>query len=635
MTDGGGVRPGDAGGAGARPAGSGLARADRGRPDHSAGGGAEGRSRSGRSDTGRIRRTHSLYWHGAVAVAGVVAILIAGAVVILHLIHGASAGSGGIPAATGGSGMEQARAIRLLGGLVLLTALFLAGIFRWIRHRILDELESLVALVEEEDPDRPGGRVLPPMGVGEFERLRQAFTRFLGRFAASRARQEEAEGTLGSVVEHAADAILVLDRSHRIVSWNRGAEETFGFPPSEIVGQPYASLIPVGDEEPELSTPLAPGSTVKDLRTRRLRRDGSTIDVSLTRSRIPASEDREERIVEIVRDISATRRLEEELLRTEKMAAVGKISSKVVHEIRNPLASINLNVDLIRDFLIGSPGGADPEAEEVVGAIKREIRRLSQITDEYLQFSRLPLAAFRRERVNDILVELYDFMRPSIHKKGIRLVLNLDERDPEAVCDATLLRQALLNLLRNAVDATEGQRGQIQIGTRAISLEEAAELGLVGPEPGRGHGAEPEPEPEPDPGRGPKTGPGSRSGPESSATGGEKSDTARRGNGAGTDDAEEAMVGPGAVGDGSESYAGVEISVADNGRGIPGDQLNRIFEPFFTTKKDGTGLGLALVMRAVEEHRGKIACMSVPGRGTTFRLIVPVVPASGSHPDES
>jgi PAS domain S-box-containing protein len=368
--------------------------------------------------------------------------------------------------------------------------------------------------------------------------------------SAGRGRSRPQVRDLGPILEHAADAVLLLDGERRILAWNRAAEEIFAVAPGEMQGMPYARLVPGGQEEAELLAPLPPGEKVKDLRTRRRRGDGAILDVSLTRSRLPEATGTEERFVEILRDISATRRLEEDLLRSEKMAAVGKISSKVVHEIRNPLASINLNVDL----LLQGPGagGEDPEAREILQVIKREVRRLSQITEEYLQFSRLPRAAFRGERVNDILIELSDFARPLISRKGVRLTLLLDEADPEAVCDATLLRQALLNLLRNSVDATVEGEGAIQMATR---LRPQAEGGST-----------------------------------------------------------------------------VEISVEDNGCGIPRDLLERIYEPFFTTKKDGTGLGLALVQRAVEEHRGSIRCESLPGKGTIFRLVIPCAPPPARSP---
>ena len=70
----------------------------------------------------------------------------------------------------------------------------------------------------------------------------------------------------------------------------------------------------------------------------------------------------------------------------------------------------------------------------------------------------------------------------------------------------------------------------------------------------------------------------------------------------------------------------IEIALADSGRGIPEEDLDHIFEPFFTTKEaSGTGLGLAVVWGIVEEHGGKIEVTSSPGRGTTFRILLPLV----------
>ncbi len=441
------------------------------------------------------------------------------------------------------------RAMTTLALVILASSLFLAGVFTWSRRRVLGAVDALVTRIEAADPERPDRVELPSLAVQEIERLRQAFARFFDRFAAGKVRQAEAEGTLGQVLRDAADAIMVLDRDHRVLQWNRGAEETFGYVASEIVGQPYAMLCPSGEEEPAFALP---GQAVKDLRTRRRRKDGEVIDVSVARSRLSFSREGEERYVEIARDISIKRRLEQELMQSEKMAAVGKISSKVVHEIRNPLAAINLNVDLLGETLENQSALAakhgidfDPEAGEILDILKRETVRLSQIAEEYLQFSRLPRAAFREEAINPIVTELCGFLRPELERRRIVLRLELDPSEPRAVCDATLVRQALLNLLRNAVDAVKSGQGMVTIATRAAG-----------------------------------------SGPES----------------------------------------GVEIEVRDNGRGIDSGERARLFEPFFTTKKDGTGLGLALVQRAAEEHGGTIICVSTRGEGASFRLTLPREP---------
>jgi signal transduction histidine kinase len=73
-----------------------------------------------------------------------------------------------------------------------------------------------------------------------------------------------------------------------------------------------------------------------------------------------------------------------------------------------------------------------------------------------------------------------------------------------------------------------------------------------------------------------------------------------------------------------EGADGVWVSVADTGGGIPQEQINRIFEPFYTTKKKGTGLGLMIVQRIVRAHGGRIELESQVGRGTTFRIWLPL-----------
>lgn len=275
---------------------------------------------------------------------------------------------------------------------------------------------------------------------------------------------QETRGLLAGIVEDAADAILLLDAEARIRLWNRGAEETFGYTASEAVGQPYDLLLPpgVGLEE-SLTRAVAAAGTVRDLRTQRRRKDGEILEVSLTRSRVRGNGGGASASVEILRDVTRQRELERELIRTEKMAAVGKIASKVVHEIRNPLGSINLNVDLLLDGIGSGDGPEEREAREILQTIKREMRRLSQITEEYLQFSRMPQPTGKEEDLNVVLLDLADFLRPELRRSGIRLVLNLDDRKPKVACDSRLLRQVILNLIRNAMEVVPVQSGQVSI----------------------------------------------------------------------------------------------------------------------------------------------------------------------------
>ncbi|MBU1700699.1 MAG: PAS domain S-box protein [Candidatus Eisenbacteria bacterium] len=278
-------------------------------------------------------------------------------------------------------------------------------------------------------------------------------------------RLSRTENTLTPILDQTEEAILILDLNEVIRSCNPAARDIFGYPADQMIGQPYSRLLPNGDPKHEgFLKRLNQKGKVQDFQTTRCLADGSEIAVSISRYLVKGDEGLALGTVEILRDLSEYRRIEQELLTTEKMAAVGKMSSKVVHEIRNPLASISLNVDLLGDSLHLLPPHEESEATEILQNLKRETRRLRQITEEYLQFSRLLRKEFRLEDVNQVLLELADFARPEFRRKGIQILLRLDEKQPKAMIDAGSIRQAGLNLVRNAMEAADPQ-GHIRLST--------------------------------------------------------------------------------------------------------------------------------------------------------------------------
>lgn len=151
-----------------------------------------------------------------------------------------------------------------------------------------------------------------------------------------------------------------------------------------------------------------------------------------------------------------------ELLRAEQLAAVGRISAQITHEIRNPLNAIGLNAELLGDEV-----AASPEARALVAAIQREVDRLEAITDEYLRFARLPKPAFAREDLNEIVSGLATFIRPEMEAASVELELALAPALPAVRADEAQLRAALLNLLRNSREAMPGG-GRVTIGTQSV-----------------------------------------------------------------------------------------------------------------------------------------------------------------------
>jgi len=139
-----------------------------------------------------------------------------------------------------------------------------------------------------------------------------------------------------------------------------------------------------------------------------------------------------------------------DLLAAERLAAAGRISAQITHEIRNPLNSLGLNAELLAEELAES-GSA--EARALLGAISREVDRLDGVTEEYLRFARLPKPSMAREDLNEILGALLDFVAPEMAAARVRVERALAPGLPPVRGDEGQLRAAFLNLLRNSREA--------------------------------------------------------------------------------------------------------------------------------------------------------------------------------------
>ena len=235
---------------------------------------------------------------------------------------------------------------------------------------------------------------------------------------------------------------------------------------------------------------------------------------------------------------------QEQLLHRERLATVGKLSAQITHELRNPLSSIGLNSELLKEELSVTQGAPDLEgARDLLTNIIREVERLREITEEYLRFARLP----RPERVpvdlNHAAAELLEFVRSEMQQADVRIRLDEDRAALPAFVDPNQVRAALLNLLRNAREAMP-EGGHVVLRVRSLG----------------GHAT---------------------------------------------------------------------LEVIDDGPGVPDDLKDRLFEPFFSTKPQGTGLGLSMVRKIMDAQGGEVFIESTPGKGTTVRLQMPLVPADG------
>ncbi len=156
-----------------------------------------------------------------------------------------------------------------------------------------------------------------------------------------------------------------------------------------------------------------------------------------------------------------------ELVVAERMATVGKLSLKVAHEVRNPIAAIELNAELVGD-LVKERGGPDmEEAATLVTAIREQVNALDAITEEYLAFARFPRPQYDEDSVNEMVAALVEFVRPVAARQGSSVEATTDQTVPPMAIDRTLLRQAILNLVKNGLEAL-GRDGKLTVSTRRV-----------------------------------------------------------------------------------------------------------------------------------------------------------------------
>ena len=151
---------------------------------------------------------------------------------------------------------------------------------------------------------------------------------------------------------------------------------------------------------------------------------------------------------------------EHRLIRSERLATVGRMAAHIAHEVRNPLASIGLNAELLGDEITER----GEEARRLVTSIIGEVDRLTEITETYLRFARLPRPKLERENVGAVVASVVEMSRSELAQAGVEISVEVAADLPEIPADEAQLRQALINLLRNAREAMSMSMSQSQSG---------------------------------------------------------------------------------------------------------------------------------------------------------------------------
>jgi len=271
---------------------------------------------------------------------------------------------------------------------------------------------------------------------------------------------------------------------------------------------------------------------------------------------------------------------QEELIRTEKLASIGRFAAGVAHEVGNPLGAI-----LGYASILQKEGVSPEESKDYLKRIEKEIERINRIVRELLDFAKPSKFEIKELEINKIIEGTLSLLTYQKNFKNIETQLVLQPSLPRIEGDDSQLSQVFINVILNAIDAMP-EGGILRIQTSEHVLENLAMDRLQRIFPPRRKG---------DP---------------------TEADYSRLRK----PDPFSALLKKFSTGDRL-----IKIQISDTGIGIKKEDLENIFDPFFTTKEPdkGTGLGLSISLRIIESLGGEIRVESEVGKGSTFEIYFP------------
>ena len=269
----------------------------------------------------------------------------------------------------------------------------------------------------------------------------------------------ETKNFLESIVEKAGDAISVVDLEGRVLYWNEGAEQIYGYHKEEVLGQKISDFLyprdqKLRDEEMELMNTIMKrvqqGEVVPNIEVKRQTKEGKEIITSMTLSPLKDAEGRVVGASRICKDVTQLKKVEERLTLTERLTSLGELTAGVAHELRNPLAGIKLNTQILlrkKDF---------PEKERrLLESTQEGIEKIQKIVDDMLHFAKPRPSLFKEVEINRLVEDSVAIIQTKLKKGNITLKLLRGEGLPTACVDAHQIQQVLINLMLNAIQAME------------------------------------------------------------------------------------------------------------------------------------------------------------------------------------
>jgi PAS domain S-box-containing protein len=294
----------------------------------------------------------------------------------------------------------------------------------------------------------------------------------IGTDITDRKQLEDASRRLSAIVESSGDAIYIYDFDGKILTWNHAAQELYGFEAGEIIGRSVDAIVPaerIQELQDTLKAAVQGGSTLRNVETLRMKRDGSVFPAVLTVSPIRDESGSPVALAVIARDISDQKRREESLRETQKLESLGLLAGGIAHDFNNLLTGVIGNASLLEGEF---PGDA-PQAE-IVQALIEAAERMSRLTSQMLAYSGRGHFVVEPVDLSKEVLRITSLIQASM-PKNVELRLSLSNSLPLVNADISQLQQIIMNLVINAAEAVGGANGTVELRT---GVEEVGEREL-------------------------------------------------------------------------------------------------------------------------------------------------------------
>jgi signal transduction histidine kinase len=347
---------------------------------------------------------------------------------------------------------------------------------------------------------------------------------------------------LDQIMTNLEDGILLFTRDARAVLVSDSVERFLGLRRSQVLG---TELHEIFDRTTRL------GETVRDafdagvsiVQEEITTETGRRVQISLDFIHDDHDSDRRQTLGALLtlHDLESVREIESELELSRRLAAIGRLTAGVGHEVKNPINAIVVHLELLRNKL----DGYDERALRHLDIIQSEIQRLDRVVQTLVDFSRPVELQLEEQDLRSVVSSVLMLASAELETRSVRVSSLLPQNPVMANIDSDLMKQALLNVVLN------GGQAMADGGVLEVRLHADARV--------------------------------------------------------------------------------ANITVRDEGEGIPEDVRPRIFDLYFTTKREGSGIGLAMTYRILQLHNGEVDVQSQPGKGTTFVLRLPLSATSDAR----